>query len=137
MGASAVGGREKLKDRPVFMGGCCNLSPLVLSKGVCETIIEISKVGVPLMDMSMVLAGGTGPVTLAGTVILNNVEVLGALVLHQLVRKGSPFIYASSTSILQMQNAMASIGCPELGLLNAALAKLAHSYNLPSVVAGG
>jgi trimethylamine--corrinoid protein Co-methyltransferase len=136
MAAEAVGGIEKLRDRPTVTLCCCPQSPLSLSQGTCEAIIEYARAGLPMLILSMALAGGTSPVTLAGTLVVHNAEVLSGIVLAQLVRKGTSVIYGSSTSILDLRRATATVGCPELGMLSAGVAKLAQYYLLPSYVAG-
>ena len=75
--------------------------------------------------------------SLAGTLVVHNAEVLGTVTLSQLVRKGAPVIYASSTTSMDLRLGTASVGCPELGMISAAVAKLAQRYQLPSWVAGG
>jgi trimethylamine--corrinoid protein Co-methyltransferase len=121
-----------------MMNGCCSISPLVIPEGTAETIIETAKAGIPLMCLSMAMAGGMAPVTIAGSLIVTNAEILGALTLSQLVRKGTPFVYGSSTGTLDMRhNAAAMVGCPELALISTGVAALAQMYNVPSLVAGG
>jgi len=137
MAAEVVGGKEKLKDRPIITGGGCPISPLVYSDALCESIIEYADAGLPFLCLSMAMAGGTAPVTLAGTLVTHNAEVLTGIVLSQLVRKGAPIIYGSSTTNLDLRKAVATVGSPELGLISAGVAKLAQFYNLPSFVAGG
>lgn len=85
----------------------------------------------------MAMAGGTGPVTLAGTLVTINAEILTGVVLSQLVKKGAPVIYGSSTTNFDLRKATATVGSPELGLISAGVAKMAQYYNLPSFVAGG
>ena len=136
MAATVAGGMDKLVERPIVLGCVCPQSPLSISKGTCEAIIEYARVGLPQNILSMALAGGTSPVTLAGTLVTHNAEVLGGIILAQLVRKGAPVLYGSSTSIMDLKLATATVGCPELGLISAAVAKLAQFYLLPSYVAG-
>lgn len=85
----------------------------------------------------MAMAGATSPVTLGGTLVTHNAEVLSVIVLSQLVQKGSPCIYASSTTMMDMRYTTAPVGAPELGMISASVARLAQFYNLPSFVAGG
>jgi trimethylamine--corrinoid protein Co-methyltransferase len=85
----------------------------------------------------MAMAGGSSPVTLAGTLVDHNAEILGGLVLSQLTRKGSKFVYGSSTTAMDLRLAAASVGSPECALINAAVAQMATYYLLPSWVAGG
>jgi len=137
MAGKVIGGKEKLKDRPIITGGGCPISPLSWSEGLCESMIEYAKAELPFLLVSMAMAGGTSPVTLAGTLVTQNAELLTGVVLSQLVQKGAPVIYGSSTTNLDLRKAMATVGSPELSLISSAVAKLAQFYNLPSFVAGG
>lgn len=136
MAAVVAGGREKLKDRPIVSGCTCPQSPLTISEGCADPIIEYARANLPQKILSMALAGATSPVTLAGTLVTHNAEVLGGIVLAQLTRKGTPVMYGSSTSMIDLKQTTATVGCPELGLISAAVAKLAQMYLLPSYVAG-
>jgi len=136
MAAVVAGGREKLKDRPIVSGCTCPQSPLTISEGCADPIIEYARANLPQNILSMALAGATSPVTLAGTLVTHNAEVLGGIVLAQLTRKGAPVMYGSSTSMIDLKQTTATVGCPELGLISAAVAKLAQMYLLPSYVAG-
>lgn len=137
MAAAVVGGKDKLRKRPIYSAIVCPTSPLQLVPECCEVVIESARAGIAVNILSMALAGGTSPVTLAGTLITHNAEVLGGIVLNQLTCKGSPVIYGSSTTIMDMRSTTASVGAPELGMINGAVAKLAQFYLLPSWVAGG
>ena len=137
MCAAVAGGKDKLKERPIFSCITCPVSPLQLISESTELIIECARLGIPINILSMALAGATAPVTLAGTLVTHNAEVLGGIVLSQLTCKGAPVIYGSSTSIMDLKYTTTPVGCPELGMINAAVAKLAQYYLLPSWVAGG
>ena len=73
---------------------------------------------------------------LAGTLVVHNAEVLGGIVLAQLVNPGTPCMYGSSTTIFDMKHGTATVGAPEFGMINAALAELAHYYEVPVTVGG-
>ncbi len=137
MAAAVVGGREKLRERPIISSGGCPTSPLQLGEQLCEIIIGCARAGIPAMVLSMAMSGATSPITLAGTLVTHNAEVLSGLVLHQLTVPGAPFIYGSSTTIMDMIYATAPVGCPELGMVGAAATALARYYLLPSFMAGG
>jgi trimethylamine---corrinoid protein Co-methyltransferase len=137
MAAAVVGGEDELRERPVVSSGGCPTSPLQLGEGLCEIIKGCANAGVPALVLSMAMAGATGPVTLAGTLVTHNAEVLSGLVLHQLVSPGAPFIYGSSTTVMDMTYATAPVGCPELGMIGAAATAMARYYLLPSFMAGG
>jgi trimethylamine--corrinoid protein Co-methyltransferase len=83
------------------------------------------------------MAGASSPIHLAGTLVQQNCEILASLLLSQLVKKGSPFVYGSSTCPMDLRFATASVGSPETGMISAAVARLANYYHLPSFAAGG
>ncbi|UCE52291.1 MAG: trimethylamine methyltransferase family protein [Desulfobacterales bacterium] len=135
--AAIVGGLKKLKERPILSFTTCPVSPLQLIKECCEIIIESARTGSVINILSMAMAGGTSPVTLAGTLVTHNAEVLGGLTLNQLVSKGAPVIYGSSTTAMDLKLGTASVGTPECAMISGAVARLARYYALPSYVAGG
>jgi trimethylamine--corrinoid protein Co-methyltransferase len=136
LGAAIVGSREALRARPIVYLGVCPVSPLKLPRDVTEVIISASRSGLPDNILSMAMAGASSPVTLAGTLVTHNAEVLAGITLAQLTERGSPCIYGSSTTAIDLRLAAASVGSPELGLISAAVAEMAHRYDLPSFVAG-
>ena len=86
--------------------------------------------------LSMAMAGASAPVTLAGTLVVHNAEVLAGIALAQLTRRGTPMFYGSSTTAMDLRLAAASVGSPECGVISAAVAVIAKQYRLPSYVAG-
>src|SRR5690606_11934455 len=100
MAAEVVGGRAELKRRPIISFNVCPTSPLRLVPDCTDVIIEAARAGIPVNIISMALAGATAPVTLAGTLVTHNAEVLSAVVLSQLAAKGAPVLYGSSTTIM-------------------------------------
>ncbi len=137
MAGAIAGGKEKLKERPIISFVTCPVSPLQLIKESCEIIMEAARSGIAMNILSMAMAGGSSPVTLAGTLVDHNAEILGGIVLSQLTRKGAPVIYGSSTTAMDLRLAAATVGCPECALINAAVAQMSTYYLLPSWVAGG
>jgi trimethylamine--corrinoid protein Co-methyltransferase len=137
MCAAIVGGKEQLRKRPLLSFVTSPISPLKMPEHHCDIIMEAAKNGMGLNTIGMALASGTAPLHLAGTLVMQNSEVLSSLVLHQLTRKGSQFMYGSSTCPLDLRRATASVGSPETGMISAAVARLARYYSLPCFVAGG
>ena len=115
----------------------CPVSPLKLIKECCEIVMESARSGMVVNILSMAMAGGTAPVSLAGTLVTHNAEVLGGITLNQLVAKGAPVIYGSSTTAMDLKLGTASVGTPECAMISGAVARLARYYALPSYVAGG
>ena len=136
MCAAVVGGEDELRERPIVYNGVCPVSPLKLPHEVTEVIIETARWGLPCNILSMAMAGGSSPVTLAGTMVTHNAEVLAGIVLSQLTSRGAPVMYGSSTTAMDLRLAAASVGTPELALISAAVAQMARRYLIPSFVAG-
>ena len=136
MGAAVAGGEDKLRERPLVYFCECPVSPLKLTRDAAEVIMGAARHGLPNNVISMAMSGATSPVTLAGTLVTHNCEVLSSITLAQLTERGAPSIYGSSTTTMDLRLATASVGSPELGLLSAGVAQLAQRYMLPSFVAG-
>ena len=137
MGAAVAGGMDKLRDRPLISALVCPQSPYEIHGEAAQIIIESARAGIPINVLSMAMAGATSPITLAGTLVEHNAEVLTGITLAQLVNKGAPVIYGSSTTIFDVAESTAPVGSPELGICNAGIARLAGYYNLPSYTAAG
>jgi trimethylamine--corrinoid protein Co-methyltransferase len=125
----AVTGKETFS--PIFSVVYCTVSPLMHDARMTEASIELAKLNVPIMVYPMALAGGTSPVTLAGTMLLHNVEVLSGLVLLQAVSPGTPVIYGTGASQLDMQTGRFGGSADGHGM-RLALCNLAKTYHLPA-----
>jgi len=136
MASAVAGGKENLRRRPIISADVCPQSPLSLARETCETIIAYARHEIPVNVLSMALAGGTSPVTLAGTLVTHNAEVLAGICLSQLTKRGTPNIYGSSTTMMEMRRGTATVGCPEMAMLGACVASMARSYRIPSFLAG-
>lgn len=131
--ASIMFGTEKeLAEKPRLMGLLCSLTPLTYDDRMLGAIVEYAKAGQPQLISSLAIAGATSPATLAGTLALQNAEVLAGIVLTQLVRAGTPVIFAGSSTNAEMRTGALTIGSPEMALNTAATAQMARYYNLPS-----
>ncbi len=137
MAAAVVGGMENLRERPILSFITCPVSPLKLVQDTCEIIMEGARSGLTVNILSMAMAGGSSPVNLAGTLVNHNAEILSGIVLSQNTVKGAPVIYGSSTTAMDLRFGSASVGTPECGMINAAVARLGNYYGLPTWVAGG
>ena len=115
----------------------CPVSPLQLVEECCDIIMTSAKRGVVVNVLSMAISVASAPVNLAGTLVTHNAEVLSGITLAQAVRPGAPVVYGSSTTAMNLKTATATVGSPELALINAAVAAIARRYLLPSWVAGG
>ena len=136
LAAAVAGSMDELRERPLIATGGCTVSPLKLSREGTDIWLGSARAGMPTMIMAMAMAGGTGPQTLAGTLVMDNAEVLAGISLLQLAARGSRVLYASSTLAMDLRLGQAVLGTPEGSLLNAAFAQMARRYAIPSWVQG-
>ena len=129
----AVTGEDFFK--PIFSAVDCTVSPLMHDGQMTEACIELARLEAPIMVYPMPLAGGTSPVTAGGTILVHNVEFLSGLVLFQLVNPGTPIIYGTGASQLDMQTGRYG-GSPDGYSIALGLGELARFYNLPFNIGG-
>ena len=121
--------------RPIFSVVDCTISPLMHDGPMTEACIELAKLNVPIMVFPMPLAGGTSPVTLGGTMLMHNIEFLSGLVLFQCTNPGTPIIYGTEASQLDMQTGRYGSSADGYGI-SPALFNLAQFYNVPANLRG-
>ncbi|MDD2496924.1 MAG: trimethylamine methyltransferase family protein [Desulfitobacteriaceae bacterium] len=109
------------------------LSPLAFTPDALETIIEYAKRNQIIFIPPAIMAGVCGPMGLLGTIVLQNSEILGGLVLTQLINPGTPVVYTAAGTVSYMKRANYNTGAPELPLIHAAGLKMGRDfYHLPT-----
>lgn len=137
MASLVAGGERELERNPLFSFILCTVSPLTHDARNTETAMELARHRAPIIFACESICGGTAPVTLAGTLVLQNVEVLTAILIAQLVNPGTPVIYGAVSSPMDMRNGSIVLGAPEVALLGVAASQLAHYYGIPLYSTGG
>ena len=130
------GDRRKQRDRPIFSMVTCPVSPLKHDEAMTEACIRLAKEWVPIVFWPMPLQGATAPITVAGTLLMTNVEFLSGLVLYQLMQPGLPMIYPAGPETLDMKTSLASTASPEGILLNLPFAQMTEFYQVPYMAGG-
>lgn len=129
--ASILFGRD-IEDWPVTIGLVNSLSPLGFSSEMLEALVEYARARQPLLIAALMMAGSTGPITLAGVLATQTAELLAGIALTQLVSPGTPVIFGSTSTNIDMKSGALAIGSPELSTMIVAHAQLARHYGLPS-----
>lgn len=112
------------------------VSPLNFSSDLVEVMLEIASHGLPFGPLPCPNVGATSPMSLAGSIVQQNAEVLASIVLAQLVNPGLPIVYCGRLSVISMRSGAPMWGNPEMGMMSAATVQLGHSYKLPVNVYG-
>ena len=134
---AVAGGETELCEKPFLMLYAESISPLLYPDESVDKLLFCAEKGIPVTYPPSPNTGGGGPITLAGALALGNAECLVGLLLTQLVRPGTPFLYGMNTAALDMKSAIVSYGAPEWPLGMAAWCDLARWYGLPSWGAAG
>jgi trimethylamine--corrinoid protein Co-methyltransferase len=131
MAAILVGGKEVLRQRPILSIMQCTISPLAHEGGSLEAGLAAAEAGLPVGYMTMASAGSTGPITLAGNLVVGNAEVISALALMQMHAPGCPVYYAAAQTATDLRTGAYTGGGPEDYLFGAATNVLANFYKVP------
>ena len=131
MSSLVAGGEESLKNNPFICLYAEPVSPLKHVGTALRKLLLAAEKEIPVVYTPCPMAGATGPVTMAGVLATSNAECLSGLVIHQLKKPGAPFITGGVISIMDMRDSILSYGAPELDLLSAGMADIAHYYHLP------
>jgi len=128
---AVTGGREAHRQRPMIAAFVEPISPLRFPETGLDILVTCARYGLPIGFGPMVQAGATGPATLAGTLALENAEILAGIVLAQTFGPGVPVCYGGIPHIMDMRSSQISFGSPEQGLMAVAMTQMAHHYGLP------
>jgi len=134
---AVAGGETELREKPFMMLYAESISPLLYPDESVDKLLFCAEKGIPVAYPPSPNTGGGGPITLAGALALGNAECLVGLVLTQLVRRGTPFLYGMNIATLDMKSAIVSYGAPEWPTSMAAWCDLARHYDLPTWGAAG
>lgn len=131
----AVTGEEELRKRPIITASASPTSPLQFSSEVTKIMDRATKHRLPIAVLPCPLAGATSPVTLAGTLVQQNAEMLAGIVMVQLLNPGNPVQYSPRCIPLDMSTGQACCGI-EGTIMSVCCVQLARYYGLPSDVYG-
>lgn len=133
LGELIAGGAEAYRERPVINHHYCPMvSPLTMDVESTEAVMWLTEQGLPVYTTVVPNAGLTAPMTLLGCLVVGNAEFLAVTAFQQMVREGTPVIYASLPTVADMRTGAYAPGAIETGMLIAAQAQLARFYDLPS-----
>lgn len=127
-----AGGREAYKEHPFLTHHYCpTVSPLSMDNLSTENVMYFAGEGLPVYPTIVPNAGLTSPMSMAGTLVQGNAEYLATVTLTQMVKEGTPTIYATLATVADMRSGAYTSGGIECGMLHMAFAQLARFYNVP------
>jgi len=132
MATVVAGGEANLAKKPNVFTTANIISPLEYSDDMTEGLIEYAKHGLPVDIASEPQMGATSPVTIAGTLAQQTAEILGGVIIAQLVNPGTPVLMGTVGAAMDMRNGSIALGGIEAGIINVAHAQIAQFYGIPS-----
>ena len=121
-----------LKEKPRAVFDVCPSPPLNWTDFAAYNLVTLARAGVPAELISMPLAGATGPVTLAGSVVQHAAESISGLTIHQLAEPGAPIVWGGAPAIFDMSSGSAPMGAIETAMLDLACAQVGKYFGLPT-----
>lgn len=131
MGAIIWGRPIAELEHPISIVSVNPLSPLSYADDTLQGLMEFAENGQALLISSMVLAGITGPIDIAGTAALEMAESLSGIVLAQLIHPGIPCVCGGTSCASDMRTGGISLGGPESLQLLAISTQMAEHYGIP------
>lgn len=111
-------------------------SPRRLDDRMLSSLIAYAENNQIVNVTPFILSGAMGPVSILGTVAQLNAETLAGIVFAQMVKPGTPCVYGSFQSVIDLQSGAPVMGAPESQLALYISGQLARHYKLPFRAAG-
>ena len=136
MAAILFGGEKKIINKPVMPSKISPISPLFYSPEMAGAIIEYARLGQPLEFADAILFGTSGPITLAGSMVVMATEVLAGVVLAQLINPGTPCVIGGCSCATDMKTGGVGLGGPEAVRFTHMTAQMGRLYGIPTKAGG-
>ncbi len=124
-------------DRPVMISLVNSLSPLQYAPEMADALMVFARAGQPIVIHSACLLGVSGPITLAGSLVVSNAATLAGICLAQLINPGTPVVYGLAGSAFNMASGSFRNGLPEDVKHTALAAAMGRYYRIPNRGQGG
>lgn len=133
LGAAVAGSPEAYHERPFITHHYCPvISPLTMDAETTDQVLHLVEKGLPVYGTIAPNGGMSAPMTLGGILALGNAEFLALAVLMQMLRPGTPLIYAVLSTVADMRDGSYTPGAIESGILQMGHTQMARFYGVPS-----
>jgi trimethylamine---corrinoid protein Co-methyltransferase len=132
MASIIFGGIDRVRKNPALISLINTNSPLEFDPRMLDALMVYARNNQPVIIAALAMTGTTSAVTLAGSLVQQTAEVLSGVVLAQLINPGTPVVFGSASSIVDLRTGNLAIGSPESVKMFSVIAQLARFYGLPS-----
>ena len=116
LSATAAGGLDKLRQRPIVSFIACSVPLLSFKRMDAEILLRCAQAGIPVQPCSLPTAGANAPVTAQGTALVCCTEVLAMIVILELLCPGLPVIATPLPFSMDMMTTYSLQSAPEIAL---------------------
>jgi len=132
MAGIVFGGVEEVRKNPALISLINTNSPLQFDPRMLGALMVYARNNQPMIIAALAMTGTTSAVTLAGSLVQQSAEILAGIVFAQLVNPGTPVVFGSASSIVDLRSGSLAIGSPESVKMFSVIAQLARYYGVPS-----
>ena len=129
--AEIVFGKEQIQKTPGLLSLINVSSPRRYDDRMLGDILVYAKARQALLITPFLMSGAMSPVSVAGTLALQNAEALAGIALVQMINPGTPVIYGSFMTNIDLQSGAPVFGSPESQWALFAGKQMADFYGLP------
>lgn len=122
---------EEMRKDPGLITIISVNSPRLFDDAMGDGLIAMAEHGQPVTITPFTLMGAMTPVTLPAALAQQNAEALFGVTLTQLVNPGTPVMYGSFTSNVDMKSGAPAFGTPENSKANMISGQLCRRYGIP------
>ena len=123
--------QEEFDACPRMFTNINSVSPLKYDFNMVDGPMRMARRGQPVIITPFTLAGAMAPVTIAGAVMQQTAEALAMIALLQTINPGTPVVYGSFTSNVDMSSGAPAFGTPEYIRATQISGQMARFYGLP------
>ena len=113
------------------------ISPLRFPFNGIDLLFETARLNLPVPIGPMAQMGLSAPGTMAGTMAVQNAEILAGVCITQLIRPGMPVCYGGICHAFDMATTQTIFAGPEQAIYGVAMTQLGKHYGLPVYINSG
>jgi trimethylamine--corrinoid protein Co-methyltransferase len=129
--AEILFGADAIRKEPALLSLINISSPRQLDERMLGALTTYARARQAVIITPFILSGAMAPVSVAGTIAQQNAEALAGLVYAQMVEPGTPVVYGSFLTNVDLKSGAPVFGSPESQLGILASAQLARRYGIP------
>ena len=122
---------EEFDASPRMFTNINSTSPLKVDFNMLDGAMRLARHGQPVIVTPFTLSGAMAPITIPGAVVQQTAEALAIITLLQVVNPGTPVMYGSFTSNVDMSSGAPAFGTPEYMRATQISGQMARFYDLP------